>query len=112
MLRQDYDERADVFSFALIMWEVFSGRLPLQDLQPQQAAAEMAYKGLRPERLPAEVCPPRFMSLMERCWDPEPQNRPLFPDIVRELEQMCAEVTESEARMRQLEGQVAGTLRM
>ena len=107
MLRQDYDERADVFSFALIMWEVFSGRLPLADLQPQQAAAEMAYKGVRPEPLPADLCPPPFLSLMMRCWDADPQQRPLFPEIVRELERMCADVAVSEAQVQQLSAQMS-----
>jgi hypothetical protein len=58
MLREPYDERSDVFSFALIMWEVrvrraalacpsqrgqicMNGVVPLADLNPEQAAAEM-----------------------------------------------------------------------
>lgn len=39
-----YDHKVDVFSFALVLWEVHTAELPFSQLKPAAAAAEMAYK--------------------------------------------------------------------
>ncbi|VDP06223.1 unnamed protein product [Soboliphyme baturini] len=44
-----YNTKADVFSYALCLWEIYSGELPFAHLKPAAAAAEMAYKNSRPE---------------------------------------------------------------
>jgi len=95
-LQQEYDEAADVFSFALIIWEVFSRSLPLHTLQPAQvsfavlhclifsvqAAGEMAYRDVRPPILSADICPSAITTLMQKCWAKDPKERPDFPSIV------------------------------
>jgi serine/threonine-protein kinase TNNI3K len=39
-----YDRKADVFSYALCIWEIHAAELPFAQLKPAAAAAEMAYK--------------------------------------------------------------------
>jgi serine/threonine-protein kinase TNNI3K len=39
-----YDHKVDVFSFALVLWEIHTAELPFSQLKPAAAAAEMAYK--------------------------------------------------------------------
>lgn len=39
-----YDRKADVFSYALCIWELHAAELPFAHLKPAAAAAEMAYK--------------------------------------------------------------------
>lgn len=39
-----YDRKADVFSYALCVWEIHAAELPFAHLKPAAAAAEMAYK--------------------------------------------------------------------
>jgi len=39
-----YDHKVDVFSFALVLWEIHTAELPFSHLKPAAAAAEMAYK--------------------------------------------------------------------
>lgn len=39
-----YDEKVDVFSFALVIWEIHAAELPLAHLKPAAAAANMAYE--------------------------------------------------------------------
>jgi hypothetical protein len=40
--------KADVFSYALCLWELLSGELPFAHLKPAAAAADMAYRNNRP----------------------------------------------------------------
>jgi serine/threonine protein kinase len=39
-----YDRKADVFSYALCIWELHAAELPFAHLKPAAAAAEVAYK--------------------------------------------------------------------
>uniref|UniRef100_A0A1I7XSS6 Protein kinase domain-containing protein n=1 Tax=Heterorhabditis bacteriophora TaxID=37862 RepID=A0A1I7XSS6_HETBA len=83
-----YDRRVDVFSFALVVWEIHSTELPFSHLKPAAAAAEMAYKRGRPS-LPAQPTsqfPAHILSLLPLAWHPDPSTRPEFSQIVPVLE--------------------------
>lgn len=43
-----YSVQADVFSYALCIWELMSVELPFAHLKPAAAAADMAYRHARP----------------------------------------------------------------
>ncbi|GMS87452.1 hypothetical protein PENTCL1PPCAC_9627 [Pristionchus entomophagus] len=79
-----YDRRADVFSYALCVWELHSAELPFAHLKPAAAAAEMAYKRARPP-LPNEASlqfPDHVIRLLNTAWSHEPDSRPDFSQIV------------------------------
>jgi len=48
MKSSKYNTKADVFSFGLIAWEMFSGEIPFVNHLPVQAVAAMAYEHARP----------------------------------------------------------------
>lgn len=53
----------------------------------QQLTAAVASEGLRPVLTGLELgVPERLLSLIQRCWDANPQNRPSFDEIVMELD--------------------------
>lgn len=89
MLRQPYDERSDIYSFSLIAWEVCTGQIPLADLAPEQAAAEMAYREARPAEPTPEQCPPQLLSIIQECWAQDPQRRPSLDDVLRRLDTLA-----------------------
>ncbi|XP_039071385.1 serine/threonine-protein kinase STY46-like isoform X1 [Hibiscus syriacus] len=86
---QPYDQKADVFSFAIVLWELVTAKVPYDTMTPLQAALGVR-QGLRPE-LP-ENAHPKLLDLMKRCWEAAPDKRPSFSEIRAELETLLEEV--------------------
>ena len=77
--------KADVYSFAIICFEILSGESPYYDIDlTDKEIREQVRAGTRRPNLPME-CPPRLATLITRCWHPISHERPLFPEICREL---------------------------
>ncbi|PKK69245.1 kinase-like protein, partial [Rhizophagus irregularis] len=66
-----YSSASDIYSFAMIMYEVASGKIPFyhEDISPINII-----KGSRPE-LPSAT-PFIYTELMKSCWDSDPKERP------------------------------------
>ncbi|KAL6845580.1 hypothetical protein ACP4OV_025075 [Aristida adscensionis] len=84
MKHKPYGRKVDVYSFGLILWEMFSGSIPYEDLTPFQAAFAVFDKNVRPA-IPAS-CPAAVRLLIEQCWASHPEKRPDFWQIVQILE--------------------------
>ncbi|XVE55171.1 hypothetical protein DITRI_Ditri03aG0138400 [Diplodiscus trichospermus] len=89
---QPYDQKADVFSFAIVLWELVTAKVPYDTMTPLQAALGVR-QGLRPD-LP-EDAHPKLLDLMQRCWEAAPDIRPSFSEITAELETLFEEVKEA-----------------
>ncbi|KAK0597572.1 hypothetical protein LWI29_026618 [Acer saccharum] len=94
-------EKSDVYSFGITVNELLTGVVPYTDLRAeaqahtvlemnyteQQLTAAVVSDGLRPALAGLESgVPASVLSLIQRCWDANPQNRPSFSDIVSELD--------------------------
>ena len=78
-----YDELIDVYSFAIILWELLTSRLPYADMPSLAAAAGVVERGLRPP-VPPDA-PPAVADLLQRCWAGDPTVRPPFTRIGEEV---------------------------
>ncbi|KAG6486505.1 hypothetical protein ZIOFF_055081 [Zingiber officinale] len=87
-----YDQKADIFSFGIVIWELLTAKLPYQYLTPIQAAVGVVQQGLRPT-IPNTH--PKLAELLERCWKQDPADRPDFSEIL-EILQLIAEEVEGE----------------
>src|SRR5438094_3718184 len=72
--RQNYTKAADVYSFGIIMYEVFSGLPPYHDVGHDETLATKICLGFRP-RFNIKV-PQLIVHLIKSCLDANPLNRP------------------------------------
>ncbi|XP_020115320.1 serine/threonine-protein kinase STY46 [Ananas comosus] len=93
-----YDQKADVFSFGILLWELLTGKIPYEYLTPLQAAVGVVQKGLRPT-IPKNTHP-KLIELLERCWQQDPTQRPDFSEILETLQHLAKEVGDEPAERR------------
>ncbi|TMW62189.1 hypothetical protein Poli38472_009682 [Pythium oligandrum] len=80
-----YTEKADVYSFGIVVWEIFTGECPYDGMSPIQVGLGVLNRDLRPN-IPLYL--PRFFTrLMRMCWAREPERRPSFEEIVEALDE-------------------------
>jgi len=93
-----YDEKADVYSFAIVIYEIICLTVPFGDLEPEEAA-RLTAKGQRPsmEEVPPD-CPAPLSKLMESCWAHSAANRPTFERILVTLEGPVAQCSGASSR--------------
>ncbi|XP_063037619.1 LOW QUALITY PROTEIN: protein-tyrosine kinase 2-beta-like [Melospiza melodia melodia] len=74
---------SDVWMFAVCVWEMLSfGKQPFFWLENKDVIAVLE----RGDRLPKpEPCPPVLYTLLTRCWDYDPAERPRFQELVCSL---------------------------
>lgn len=83
---EKYSFEADVYSFALVLWSLFTRVEPFYKYDPIEAARQVALEEARP-RISSKV-PDIIAKLIERCWADLPSSRPSFDTICKELESM------------------------
>lgn len=88
----NYTVKADMFSFALCLWELLSSELPFQHLKPAAAAADMAYKNLRPPI--NTMWPANFQELLRLGWHEDSHERPTFEEALQRY--LCIDRTSAE----------------
>ncbi|XP_045403697.1 serine/threonine-protein kinase TNNI3K isoform X2 [Lemur catta] len=85
-----YTVKADVFSYALCLWELLTGEIPFAHLKPAAAAADMAYHHIRPPI--GYSIPKPISSLLMRGWNACPEGRPEFSEVVMKLEECLCNI--------------------
>ncbi|XP_074252195.1 tyrosine-protein kinase TXK isoform X2 [Saimiri boliviensis] len=82
-----YSSKSDVWSFGVLMWEVFTeGKMPFENksnLQVVEAISE-GFRLYRPHLAPMSI-----YEVMYSCWHEKPKGRPTFADLLRALTEIA-----------------------
>jgi tRNA A-37 threonylcarbamoyl transferase component Bud32 len=106
-----FDRPADVYSFAMLVWETFTGCVPWTG--PSAADKKSLYqittihynasKGNTPMRPPlrsSDTFPPKIVVLIQECWAQNPVKRPTFDDTLVQLDAVASEFPTEDAGRR------------
>ncbi|XP_010553553.1 PREDICTED: CBL-interacting serine/threonine-protein kinase 23-like [Tarenaya hassleriana] len=82
--RSKFTHKADVYSFAMVCFELITGKVPFEDGHLQ---GERMAKNIRMGERPLFPFPsPKYLvDLIKRCWSSEPSQRPTFSSVCRIL---------------------------
>ncbi|KAJ8573941.1 hypothetical protein K7X08_010452 [Anisodus acutangulus] len=80
------NEKADIYSFGVILWELATEKIPWDNLNSMQVIGAVGFMNQRLD-IPKDV-DPQWASIIESCWHSEPQLRPTFLELVDKLKDM------------------------
>lgn len=98
---EPYNEKCDVYSFAVLLNEILSGDPPFieSNLGAVSIACNVAKGKMRPA-LAKSVVPKQLLSLIAQAWSQDPAKRPSFVQITKELRASYAEAMRCEGSRR------------
>ncbi|KAJ8452509.1 hypothetical protein Cgig2_000098 [Carnegiea gigantea] len=73
------NEKCDVYSFGVILWELATLRLPWSGMNPMQVVGAVGFQNRRLD-IPKELDPLVARIILE-CWQPDPNMRPSFAQL-------------------------------
>ncbi len=86
LLNLSYGAPSDVYAFGILLWELCTREVPFTDKPSYAWAHNVEDDVVRGHRPPVRLrFPPLFAELMTACWAQEPEQRPTFAKVVKEL---------------------------
>ncbi|EFJ09552.1 hypothetical protein SELMODRAFT_46485, partial [Selaginella moellendorffii] len=78
------NEKSDVFSFGVILWELATSQKPWHGMNPMQVVGAVGFQHRRLP-IPPDV-DPSIASIIQECWQNDPSQRPSFEKILNDLQ--------------------------
>ncbi|GMG16643.1 unnamed protein product [Phytophthora fragariaefolia] len=85
-----YTSKVDIYSLALILWELIEGNLPFENTRWNHEVEDFVLKGVRPN-IRSDMCPLRWKLLIVTCWQADPRERPTIQQVINSLQRIGRE---------------------
>ncbi|GAM25173.1 hypothetical protein SAMD00019534_083480 [Acytostelium subglobosum LB1] len=89
---EPYTELCDVYSFGIVLWEIFCRKDPYDGVNSWSIPV-MVTKGERPQ-IPSD-CPSDYCKLIKECWVDKAKKRPRFKEIKTKLTKMHGKLSKT-----------------
>uniref|UniRef100_U9SNA1 Protein kinase domain-containing protein n=1 Tax=Rhizophagus irregularis (strain DAOM 181602 / DAOM 197198 / MUCL 43194) TaxID=747089 RepID=U9SNA1_RHIID len=86
---KEYSFASDIYSIAMIMWEISSGQPPFANYKKDYNLAMNIVNGKRPTIV--SETPLKYVELMKQCWDADPKKRPdikMLSDMINDINRL------------------------
>jgi serine/threonine protein kinase len=83
---KEYTFASDIYSIAMLMWEISSGQPPFSNYKHDFDFVMNIINGMRPKIVPGT--PTEYQNLMEQCWDADPLKRPRLKVLQRKIHEI------------------------
>ncbi|CAL9096296.1 unnamed protein product [Musa textilis] len=80
------DEKSDVYSYGVILWELVTEKIPWDNFNSMQVIAAVGFMNQRLD-LPKDLNP-QWVSIIESCWHSEPKCRPTFQELIERFKDL------------------------
>src|SRR6516162_10809511 len=81
-----YTFKSDIYSIAMLMWEISSGQPPFINYEHDYDLAMNIVNGIRPNTVPGT--PLEYKNLMKQCWDADPSKRPDIRTLQKKVDEL------------------------
>jgi len=86
-----YSEKADVYSYGILLWQMARDKVPFKGMSRENFTKEVVKGGERPKL--DKNWPQSFALLLTDCWHKDQQKRPSFESIINRIDELSLEDT-------------------
>ncbi|KAJ9141537.1 hypothetical protein P3X46_032062 [Hevea brasiliensis] len=88
------DEKCDVYSFGVILWELCTMQQPWGGMNPMQVVGAVGFQQRRLD-IPNDM-DPVIADIIRKCWQTDPKLRPTFAEIMAALKPLQKPITSAQ----------------
>ena len=90
-----YGPPVDVYAFSMVAYQMYHMMVPFEGMTPVDAARAAAFERRRP--VLGEFLPKELADVIRDCWQPNPNSRPVFEDVITRLLPLHARMADAGA---------------
>ncbi|XP_061381072.1 tyrosine-protein kinase-like otk [Danaus plexippus] len=97
VLEDEYSIKSDVYMYGATIWEIYTkAELPFAKLN-DNSVLERLKSGSLDWNVPGSM-PDKLQELLKRCWSKSPTDRPQFPEIFEEVNNMIKDLADNSSQ--------------